>query len=315
MIDIFTDYDVFLVDAYGVFWDGLGFIAGTKERLKWLVEQGKIVIILSNTTQSAAAAMEKYATHGLMQGVHYHALVTSGEVARHMLGKGLILASKKVRNYYNFGTVNTTLFAGLDYKSTSLSEAEFIYIGIPQFTTLQKQAMEGQYPFYLGSDIYWDSSESAAFSGMIAPLIASGLPVLSANPDKIAPEKCKATGQIHTVIRQGSIAAILDNAGLFVRQLGKPYPEVYAFCRKLLVETLRVAPSARTAMIGDTVATDIKGAANATAQLDWPVDGILTLTGNEAASKEHLKTRFLLEGCRPHAVITSFGMDGVIYPM
>ena len=106
MLNILEKYDVFLVDAYGVFWDGANFIAGTKETLELLVQKEKIVIILSNTTQLTKDAIDKYAKLGLIRGQHYHELITSGEVARASLAQGLVLGGKKVQKYYTFGSPN-----------------------------------------------------------------------------------------------------------------------------------------------------------------------------------------------------------------
>lgn len=49
-------YPAILLDAYGVFWGGneVGLLPGSKEAMRSLVIQGKIVGILSNTTQLAA---------------------------------------------------------------------------------------------------------------------------------------------------------------------------------------------------------------------------------------------------------------------
>lgn len=314
MFNILEQYDVLLVDAYGVFWDGSGFIPGTKTTLQRLVQQNKIVIILSNTTQRAGAAAKKYADHGLMQGEHYHHFVTSGEVARTALEKGLEFNGKKGVKYYNFGTQNLSLFEGLDYISTSLDEADFIYIGIPQLCLTPEEKDQYPYPLYAGSAVQpgqkseWNSTDIDAFTPMLAPLVRSGLPVLNANPDLIAPEKCHMTQAVHSVIRQGSIAEQLVSAGMQVRQFGKPYTEVYAYCRNLLSE---ISPSEmghlRTAMVGDSLNTDILGAYNARTQLGWHVDGILTLTGNGGQWREAKKGSIAVE---PAYVITSFGIEG-----
>lgn len=332
MLDILKKYDVFLVDAYGVFWDGRDFISGTKEMLHALVQQGKIVIILSNTTQRAATAMEKYSNHGLLKNIHYHGFVTSGEVLRQELEKGLTFGEGDVKNYYSFGTENLRLFEGLHYVATSLAEADFIYIGIPQITSVQKQAMAEERPLYAailpqeGKEMRWDTTDIEVFSPLLSPLLATSLPVLNANPDITALEKCYITNHTHAVIRQGAIARKLEEGGMNVRQFGKPYGEVYTFCRNLLIEEFGITPTdmetLKTVMIGDTVGTDIAGAHHATHQLGWPIDGILTLTGNAAEGfgaitaenaaiiEKHLQTQYQAAGCSASYVITSFGIEG-----
>lgn len=314
MFDMLEQYDIFLVDAYGVFWDGSGFIPGTKATLQLLVQQNKIVIILSNTTQRASAAAKKYADHGLIKGEHYHHFVTSGEVARSALEKGLEFNGKRAKKYYNFGTQNAALFEGLDYISTSLEEAEFIYIGIPQLYVTPEEKERTPYPLYAGSAVQpgkiseWNSTDIGAFLPMLVPLVKSGLPVLNANPDLIAPEKCHISQEVHSVIRQGSIAGQLASAGMQVHQFGKPDIEVYAYCKNLLNE---IIPSGiehlKTAMVGDSLNTDILGAYNASTQLGFPVDGILTLTGNGRQWMELNRDSIV---AKPAYVITSFGIEG-----
>ncbi len=330
MLSVLNQYDIFLVDAYGVFWDGANFIEGTKETLKELVQKGKIVIILSNTTQRSAAAIEKYTKLGLVQGEHYHDLVTSGEVARKILESGLVIEGKLLNKYYTFGTPNHTLFEGLHYQASSLEEAEFIYIGIPQFTKDQKEILEEKYPLYesclpkADQPPCWDTTEISAFSTIIEELSESSLPVLSANPDLMAPEKCKETHKTNFVIRQGYIAKALEEKKLKIRQFGKPYNEVYSFCRDLLTNVYAVPnlKNSKIVMIGDTVETDILGAHNATLTLNWRVDSILTLTGNavralenmdNAAVTQHLKQQFQEFKCEPTHIITSFGIKGSVF--
>ncbi|MDY6407113.1 MAG: hypothetical protein SPL08_00215, partial [Pseudomonadota bacterium] len=65
LLEISNRFDTFLVDAYGVFWDGKGLISGSTETLSALVSQGKQVCILSNTS----AINYSYASKGLTQGL------------------------------------------------------------------------------------------------------------------------------------------------------------------------------------------------------------------------------------------------------
>ena len=75
-----------LLDAYGVFWGGgeCGVLPGAKEIMEKLVSSGKVVGILSNSTQLASKEVNKLRSHDLIQGQHFHFFVTSGEVARNI---------------------------------------------------------------------------------------------------------------------------------------------------------------------------------------------------------------------------------------
>src|SRR5689334_7212805 len=73
-----------LLDAYGVFWGGndIGLLPGSKEAMEKLVSEGKTVGILSNSTQLAMKEKAKFQSNGLIEGKHFHFLITSGEIAR-----------------------------------------------------------------------------------------------------------------------------------------------------------------------------------------------------------------------------------------
>src|SRR5580704_17412030 len=81
---ISDQFNGILLDAYGVFWGGndIGLLPGSKEIMQKLVLKGKIVGILSNSTQLASKEINKLNAHGLVQGTHFHFFTTSGEVAR-----------------------------------------------------------------------------------------------------------------------------------------------------------------------------------------------------------------------------------------
>ena len=86
LLSISDKFEGILLDAYGVFWGGnaYGLLPGSKEVMEELVASGKIVGVLSNSTQLAAKETEKLQKHGLIQGKHYHFFITSGEVIRHL---------------------------------------------------------------------------------------------------------------------------------------------------------------------------------------------------------------------------------------
>ncbi|MBN2675962.1 MAG: HAD hydrolase-like protein [Alphaproteobacteria bacterium] len=315
--DTFEQYDIFLVDAYGVFWDGKDFIPGAKERFESLVKSGKEVIILSNTTQLSEPAIRKYESRGLLKGKHYNELITSGEVTRHVLEKSLSFNNKHVHKYYTFGTPNHALFKDLDYSSVdNLKDADFVYISIPQF----ENKIEN-FPMFKSVNGFWDTTDIKAFKDQIDKILESKLPILNANPDLGAPESNQETGQINFVIRQGSIANYLLEKGAQVKQIGKPYLEVYQFCIDLLKEKYSTEEfkSKRIVMVGDTPGTDILGAQESSKKLGMQINSILTLTGNatngfdfkegEEALNAHLKKQFDTVSAIPTHIIKSFGLE------
>ncbi len=149
--ELSSRYDAFLLDAYGVFWGSseVGVFPGAADAMKYLVGQGKYVGILSNSTQLTSKEKEKLRKHGLEQGVHYHFILTSGEVARELLQQATLPFSTPRYTYWVFGAIHprfgshAQLFEGTKYQETkNLEEADFIYISIPHIDGADQQDPE-----------------------------------------------------------------------------------------------------------------------------------------------------------------------------
>lgn len=234
-----------LLDAYGVFWGGnnSGVIPGAKEAMEKLVSSGKIVGVLSNSTQLAAKEIDKIQLHGLIQGQHYHFLVTSGEVARHIfLNEKLPFATPR-NKFWLFGGIHPRfsshekIFQDTLYHETeAIDEADFIYISIPH--------INGE-----------DQVDPELFREGIGTLIKTHLPMVCANPDKFAHEGKPS----RAVVRQGSIAAMYEEMGGQVFYIGKPYVKVYSIAMSYFV-TYGCKDPKEVLMVGDTPETDIRGA-------------------------------------------------------
>ena len=234
-----------LLDAYGVFWAGndAGLLPGSLEVMETLVKSGKIVGILSNSTQLVDKEVLKYHRHGIEKGKHFHFLLTSGEAARSIfLNKELPFPTLR-HSYWVFGghhprySSHHTLFQGTLYAETDhLEEADFIYIGVPH--------IEGE-----------DQIDPEIFREEIKGLKTHNLPMVCANPDRFAHEGKPAK----PVVRQGSIAALYDEMGGQVFYIGKPHLQGYLLAMKNFAEYNLYDPK-EIVMVGDTPETDIRGA-------------------------------------------------------
>lgn len=241
--DLISQYNYFLLDAYGVFWASAkhGLISGTKEAMKHLVSCQKTVGILSNSTQLASREKEKYAKHGLYEGVHYHFLLTSGEVTHEILSSKKLPFPTPQKKYYLFGTDHPRftspgiLFQKTEYSRTdSIHEADFIYIAIPH--------IDGE-----------DQEASSAFLKSVQVAAKMGLPVLCANPDRYAHEGSPP----RLVVRQGTIAQLFQEEGSAVFFIGKPYIPIFERALEFFPD--HVLPR-EILMVGDTPETDVRGA-------------------------------------------------------
>jgi HAD superfamily hydrolase (TIGR01450 family) len=248
-----NEFDIFIFDAYGVFWDGSKFYENSIETMKWLRDSGKIVAILSNTTQLSSDAAEKYREKGLISGVHYDLFVTSGDVTRDVILSDNF-AHKKI---YQFGTPTKTLFANSNWECVnSLEEADLIYISLPQLPKDYLKTYGDSLVVSTKTGLY-DSLTIDPFIPLIEELLKANIPILNINPDLTAPEAGKY------VIRQGYIAQELKKRGAEVIEFGKPHKMTYDFLFDCLKKKKIEVDKSRICMVGDTIRTDIRGALNA----------------------------------------------------
>lgn len=234
-----------LLDAYGVFWDGneRGPLPGTIDAMERLVAKGYTVGILSNSTQLAEKEINKWNKHSIFQDIHYHFVVTSGEVARFIFLNETLPFQTKNNKYWLFGGVHPKfsshqhIFEGTSFSETSsISEADFIYISIPH--------IKGE-----------DQTDPNVFINEIKKLKETNLPMVCANPDRFAHEG----NPKRAVVRQGTIAALYEEMGGQVFYIGKPYSKAYQLSLENFYKHNIHNPS-EILMVGDTPETDIRGA-------------------------------------------------------
>jgi len=240
--DLSSQYDAFLLDAYGVFCGSseLGVLPGAADAMAYLVAHGKHVGILSNSTQPAAKEEEKLRKHGLCKGVHYHFLLTSGEVAKHLLLKEPLPFPTPRETYWLFGSIHPRfgshhqLFEGTKYREVgNLDDADFIYISIPHIEGIDQE----------DSEIFRDKVQG----------INTRIPVLCVNPDRVAMEGFPP----RPVVRQGSIAQMFAEEQFPVYLIGKPSTTIYDAALQKFPQNIQ---KNKILMIGDTPETDIRGA-------------------------------------------------------
>ncbi len=244
--EIAAPYKGILLDAYGVFWGGnaLGPLPGAKEEMERLVKEGKVVGILSNSSQISKKEKEKLSRHGILEGEHYHFYVTSGDSARDLFFQDRLPFPTPGRQFWVFGAGHLKfssyhiLFEGSVYRETAvLEEADFIYIAVPH--------INGE-----------DQTDPEVFRPLIEALrIAVNLPMVCANSDLFAHEGEPP----QLVVRQGSIARLYEELGGSVLYVGKPSPVAYADAMREF-SVFGIVDRKEVLMVGDTPETDIRGA-------------------------------------------------------
>lgn len=262
-------FDVFLFDAYGVFWSGKAFYEGCLELMADLVHQGKRVMVMSNSTQLREQGEASYMKKGLLKGVHYNDFITSGQVLREFLlaGKLQFKNNPAPRKVYLLGNQDCRMFDGTIYQKTdNPAEADFFYISVPQlhssedFEKYKNDGILHEAKSAVGR--CWDSTSLMPFEAGLREMLAYKLPAVNGNPDLMASEKDISTGDLNFVVRQGSLAQAYQIWGGELVEFGKPHADIYDYAMKLLAQNGRAVEKTKIAMIGDTVRTDIKGAAD-----------------------------------------------------
>ena len=239
LTEISDNFDLFLFDAYGVFYEGTGFYENSRETMRNLLEQGKTDLLRKS-----------------------------------LLEKSIKFSScKNPRKYYVIGEPHKKAFAGTDYEQVkTLDEADFVYCGVPyvyekdweKSPSLREQFL----PFISANEehgIIYNTLTAEPFENIVNQVLQKKLPALNANPDFTAKEGHPLIPDLPAqfVVRNGTIAEMLRQGGGEVLEFGKPHTNIYDFAFNILENNGIKINKSRTCMIGDTVRTDIKGAVNA----------------------------------------------------
>lgn len=245
--EVSSGFPAILLDAYGVFWSGgMGPFPGAKETMERLVRSGKIVGILSNSTQLSAKEILKLQSYGLILGEHFHFYLTSGEIAKEIFSQGKLPFPTLRNKFWLLGkehprfASHKPIFEGSSYEETPyLEEADFIYLSIPHINGEDQVTVD-------------------YFQEEVCLAQKMGIPLICPNPDKWAHEG----NPPKAVVRQGSLAALFEEAGGEVFYTGKPEPIAYLSAMEYFASYGITTPE-HVLMVGDTPETDIRGARRA----------------------------------------------------
>ena len=126
-----------------------------------------------------------------------------------------------------------------------------------------------------GPDDSRDPTRIEPYLSDLRASLAAGLPMLCANPDL---EVLRGTTR---VVCAGALAAWYEENGGSVRWIGKPYPEIY----RLALQRMDRRAGDLLA-IGDSLRTDMAGAAAAGIAACWALGGIHTHGSDDSAERE-----------------------------
>lgn len=224
--EVADDYDVFVLDAFGVLNVGERPIPGAVARVAELRARGKRLFVLTNgATHRRISALEKYGQLGF--DFTAEEVVSSRDVAASALRaapEGFLWAA---------AAGPQAGFDDLDARVADLEADPVLY-----------DTADG---FVLLSSATWRAGDQER---LVASLTARPRPVVVANPDLVAPREAGLT------LEPGWWAHDLaDRAGVAPTYFGKPFQDAYDVIKARCPD---VAP-ARMAMVGDTLHTDVLG--------------------------------------------------------
>eukprot|EP00522_Entomoneis_paludosa_P016266 CAMPEP_0172442798 /NCGR_PEP_ID=MMETSP1065-20121228/3187_1 /TAXON_ID=265537 /ORGANISM="Amphiprora paludosa, Strain CCMP125" /LENGTH=329 /DNA_ID=CAMNT_0013192827 /DNA_START=223 /DNA_END=1212 /DNA_ORIENTATION=+ len=274
--DVADKFDTFLLDMWGVMHDGSRPYDGVLEVVQKLRQEGKKLIILSNSSKRTDNSVKMLRKLGF-DPEDFENIITSGEVAYQMLSGKLDLwdvlsnlqgDESKTVFVFGSGDDDQPYCESCGWKLAPMNEAKLI-VARGTFTvndgvqTVNKRENAALYESKLEEEL----RKAAELR----------IPMLVTNPDKIRPdvERPPMPGKIadryeqilhNTLSKSGDSGSSSD----LVKRVGKPFNDVY---------DLALGDSAidrsRVCMVGDALETDIVGAAASGVSSLWVLlDGI-----------------------------------------
>jgi HAD superfamily hydrolase (TIGR01459 family) len=223
-------YDIVLCDVWGVVHNGVAATMEACDALMRFRRQGGAVILLTNAPRPGAVVVAKTLDPLAVPRAAYDGIISSGDVTR------AIVAAHAGQRVFHIGPArDLPMFEGLAVEPVTIERADFV----------------------LCSGLFDDTTETPQdYQPLIAQMLAHRLPMICANPDVVVERGHEL------VYCAGAIADLYAAAGGEVVYAGKPYRPIY---EQALAQAAgargRQADLARVIAIGDSVRTDLKGAA------------------------------------------------------
>ncbi len=238
-------YDGFILDLWGVIHDGVTAYPGAIDCLVRLAAAGKRVALLSNAPRRAAPARRAMRAMGIPDAYSAN-LLTSGEA---------VYLALRDRTDPWFAALGRRVFhLGPERDRNMIAGLDLDLVPVPAAAT---------FVLNTGPDDERGPSSLAPFEPILRECLGARLPMICANPDLEV-----IRGGVR-VICAGLLAQRYADLGGAVRSLGKPDPAIYV----PVLAMLATSP-ARTLAVGDSLRTDIAGAARAGLDAAWVLGGI-----------------------------------------
>ncbi len=244
-------YEAFIFDAYGVFILNGKLSLPTAIKMEKIIKSGKPIYILSNSPRMIKSAEASYIKRGLIKGVQYTELLTSGEFGNQLIKSGKIsVRGKKIwvlgkANVAKASNVPDTLEGTGALIIDDANDADYAYCGSINDENLEYNPNVG---FIKNAEHFMD---------ILLLLKEKNIPMIGFNPDYFSFENgIKA-------LRQGAIIGAYKEMGGQIIVCGKPDVKIYNYLIKKIMKNHDISDLKKILMVGDTLRTDIKGANDA----------------------------------------------------
>jgi HAD superfamily hydrolase (TIGR01459 family) len=265
-------YDVALCDVWGVVHNGVAAFAAACDALARFRARGGTVILLTNAPRQNEIVVG-FLDRLAVPRAAYDAVVSSGDVAREEI------EARRHQGVFHIGPERDhSVFTELMVDFAPATSADYIVC----------------------SGLYDDTKETPeTYRDLLATLRARDLLMVCANPDLVVERG-------HDLIYcAGAIADLYQSIGGRVLYAGKPYRPIYeqALRRTFALRGTEV-PLARVLAIGDSVRTDLRGAADFGVDCLFVTAGIHAseLGGRDTVDHNALAAVFAEAGVLPQAV-------------
>ena len=226
-------YDGFILDLWGVIHDGLAPLPGAIDCLQSLIDAGRRIVLLSNAPRRADDVVRRITAVGVPVGL-YHDVMSSGEEAWQQLKRR-----------------DDPFYAALGWRCLHIGSERDLEIREGLGLDYVDAPADAQFVLNTGP-AGWDD-RIKDYEAVLREALARGLPMVCANPYLVV----QRGSTLH--LCAGALAKWYEEAGGRVRWHGKPFRSVYDSCLVLL----GIGERSRILAIGDSLRTDIAGAAGA----------------------------------------------------
>lgn len=238
-------YEGFVLDLWGVIHDGVNAFPHAVDTLARLRDLGKRTLLLSNVPRPNDAVRSMMRRMGIEDAL-YTDILTSGEAVRRAL------LSPPDLWWAELG--NRVFHLGPERDRPVLE-------GLP--LAVVDRPADADFVLNTGPDDHRNPSDMAEFEAVLQACAKARLRMVCGNPDLEV-----IRGGVR-VLCAGALALRYTELGGDVRALGKPDPAIY----QPVLQQLGLPP-AQVLAVGDSLRTDIAGAAGVDLAACWVLDGI-----------------------------------------